>query len=173
LNKADTAQPAIPIRDDGLQLAEHRDFQERFWTVERWAWVGFGLILLAAVAGLFGGGGVLAHTTITTEAGKVDYPRVARWESADEVTVTFGSSDEEHRLTLSPQFAQYFQIADIQPLPERSLTGPVGEVMVFQSENGPPSKVVLHLRPQRPGLAGYEVSLDGDDPVGVTTVVLP
>jgi len=173
LNKDDTAQPPIPIRDDGLQLEEHRDFQERFWTFERWAWVGFGLILLAALAGLGGGGGVLAHTTITSEAGKVDYPRVARWESADEVTVTFGSPREEHRLTLSPQFSQYFQIEDIQPLPERSLTSPAGEAMVFRSENGPPSKVVLHLRPQRPGLASYEVSLDGGDPVGVTTVVLP
>jgi hypothetical protein len=173
LNKADTAQPPIPIRDDGLQLEEHREFQERFWTVERWAWVGFGLILIFALSGLAGGGGFLAHATITMEAGEVDYPRITRWESADEVTVTFGSPGDEHRLTLSPQFSQYFQIEDIQPLPARSATSPAGEVMVFQSENGPQSKVVLHLRPQRPGLAGYEVSLDGGDPVGVTTVVLP
>jgi hypothetical protein len=172
LNKA--AQPPIPIRDDGLQLEEHRRFQERFWTAERWAWAIFGLILIVGLAGLAGGGGFLAHTTITTEAGKVDYPRVARWESSDEVTVTFSSAAEEHRLTLSPQFSRYFQIEDIQPLPDRSLVSPAGEVMVLRSAGGgPPSKVVLHLRAQRPGLARYDVSLDGGDPVGLATVVLP
>jgi hypothetical protein len=173
LNKADTAQPPIPIRDDGLQLEEHRGFQERFWTVERWAWLFFGLILLAALAGLAGGGGFLSHSTIVTDAGEVDYPRVSRWESADEVTVTFGLPAGEHRLTLSPQFSQFFQIEDIQPMPDQSLTSPTGEVMVFRSENGPPSKVVLHLRAQRPGLARYDISLNGGDPVGVTTLVLP
>lgn len=173
MNKADTPQPPIPIRDDGLQLEEHRRFQERFWTLERWAWAVFGLILIAGLAGLAGGGGFLAHTTIAMAGGEVDYPRVARWESADEVTVTFGSAGEEHRLTLSPQFSQYFRIEDIQPPPDRSLVSPAGEVMVFRSESGPPSKVVLHLRAQRPGIARYDVSLDGGDPVGVTTVVLP
>lgn len=173
MNKANTAQPSIPIRDDGLQLEEHREFQERFWTIERWAWMAFGLILLLGLAGLAGGGGLLAHTNIVTDAGEVDYPRVARWESADEMTITFGLPAGEHRLALSPRFSQFFQIEDIQPMPERSFTSPAGEVMEFQAENGPPSKVVLHLRAQRPGLARYDISLDGGSPVGVTTVVLP
>jgi hypothetical protein len=173
LNKAETSQPPIAIRDDGLQLDEQRGFQERFWTVERWAWMIFGLILLLALAGLSGGGGFLAHSVAELEAGEVEYPRVARWESSDEVTVTFGQQSEEHRLTLSPQFSQFFQLEDIQPLPDRSLATPAGEVMVFQSGDGAPAKVVLHLRSQRPGIARYDISLDGGRPVGVTTVVLP
>jgi hypothetical protein len=173
LNKAETSQSPIPIRDDGLQLEEQRGFQERFWTVERWAWMIFGLILLLALAGLGGGGGFLAHTKAEMEAGEVEYPRIARWESSDEVTVTFGQPGEEHRLTLSPQFSQFFQIEDIQPLPDRSLATPAGEVMVFQSDNRAPAKVVLHMRSQRPGIARYDISLDGGSPVSVTTVVLP
>jgi hypothetical protein len=172
LNKA-ASQHSVPIRDDGLQLEEHRGFQERFWTIERWAWAVFGLILLGALAGLAGGGGFFAHATIASEAGEVDYPRVARWESPDEITVRFGSSGAEHRLILSPRFSEYFQIEDIQPMPDRSLVSPAGEVMVFPSEHGPPAKVVLHLRAQRPGLARYDVSLDGGNPVGVATLVLP
>lgn len=173
MNKADTDQPSIPIRDDGLQLEEHRGFQERFWIAERWAWMIFGLVLLLSLTGVAGGRGFLAHTTASLEAGEVDYPRVARWESSDEIIVIFGQPSGEHRLTLSPQFSQFFQIEVIQPLPNRSLATPAGEVMVFQSDNGAPAKVVLHLRSRRPGIARYEVSLDGGGPVGVTTVVLP
>jgi hypothetical protein len=171
LNEIEIAQP--PIRDDGLQIEEDRKFQERFWTIERWSWLGFGLILLLALTGLMGGGGLLSHSTVDLAAGQVDYPRVARWESADEITVAFASSSPEHRLTISPQFSKYFQIEDIQPLPDRSLTSSAGETMVFKSEEGPPSQVVLHLRAQRPGLARYDVSLDGGSPVSATTVVLP
>jgi hypothetical protein len=170
LNKVEIAQP--PVRDDGLQIEEDRGFQERFWTIERWAWAVFGLIILLALTGLAGGGGFLAHSTMQMEAGQVDYPRVARWEAADEITVVFASDNPEHRLTISPQFSKYFQIEDIQPLPDSTLISPAGETMMFKAEGGP-TQVVLHLRAQRPGLASYDLSLDGGSPVGATTVVLP
>ena len=171
MNKTDIARP--PVRDDGLQLEEDRGFQERFWTIERWAWSAFGLILLLALAGLAGGGGFFAHATMNLEAGQIEYPRVARWESADEITAVFASDSSEHRLTLSPQFSKYFQIEDIQPLPDSTLVSPAGEVMVFRAEGGSPTQVVLHFRAQRPGLARYDLSLDGGSPAGATTVVLP
>lgn len=52
-------QEVPPIRPDGLQLDEHRQFQERFWTIERAAWIVFGMIVIAALAGAFGAGGRL------------------------------------------------------------------------------------------------------------------
>jgi hypothetical protein len=171
LDKVEIAQP--PVRDDGLQIEEDRGFQERFWTIERWAWAVFGLIILLALAGLAGGGGFLAHTTVHLEAGRIEYPRVSRWEAADEITAFFASDSPEHRLTISPQFSKYFQIEDIQPLPDSTLVSPAGEVMVFRAEGGPPNQVVLHLRAQRPGLARYDLSLDGGAPAAATTVVLP
>ena len=44
------------VRSDGLQLDEHRRFQERFWSIERLAWCAFALIVIIALLGGFGSG---------------------------------------------------------------------------------------------------------------------
>lgn len=37
-----------PLRSDGLQLDEHRGFQERFWKIERVGWLVFAILVNAA-----------------------------------------------------------------------------------------------------------------------------
>jgi hypothetical protein len=162
-----------PIRKDGLQLEEQRGFQERFWTAERWAWIGFGLVLLVALAGLTGGGGPLAHATTTVSpAGEYEYPRVTRWEGSDDITVTFAAGGDEHRLSLSHAFSEHFQIEDVQPDPESMIASGDAEIMVFKAEEQSPAKVTIHIRALKPGLASYRVGLDAAS-TAVTTVVLP
>jgi hypothetical protein len=168
--KPDIGQP--PIRKDGLQLDEHRSFQERFWTAERWAWITFGLLLLVALAGLTGGGGLLAHATSVSQAGEFEYPRISRWEATDAITVTFAAGGAEHRLSLSHPFAEHFQIEDIQPSPEQTIAAGDAEIMVFATQDQAPAKVTIHIRPLKPGIASYQVGLDAVS-TAVTTVVLP
>lgn len=170
MSKADTSDPSI--REDGLQLEEHRSFHERFWTIERWAWIVFGLVLLAALAGLTGSGGPLAHSTARSAAGEVEYPMIARWEATDELVVTFAPGGSEHRMALSPDFSRYFQVEDIQPQPERSIAGSEGEVLVFETDEQAPAQVTMHVRALRPGIASYDLSIDGT-PSGLTTIILP
>lgn len=63
-----------PVRDDGLQLEEHRKFQESFWRVERIAWIGFGCILLLAILGMTGSSGYFARQALAFEGGLVEIP---------------------------------------------------------------------------------------------------
>lgn len=171
MNSHKIVQPSI--REDGLQLEEHREFQERLWTVQRAAWLLFGVLLLIALAGLTGGGGMLSHSTVQLQAGTIDYPRLSRWEATDELTATFATAGDEHRLSLSKPFSTFYQIEDIQPEPEQSLTTPNGQLLVFKATDGGRGEVMLHLRALRPGFAEYEVGMDGGKTTEITTFILP
>src|SRR3546814_10863353 len=90
-------QPSI--RPDGLQVEDHRGYQEKLWTVERAAWIVFIVITLAAALGATGAGGPLSRQVAVTEHGRIDYPRIARWQASDELTIEFAARSgrsEEH-----------------------------------------------------------------------------
>ena len=161
------------IREDGLQLEEHRRFQERFWTVERWVWVGFGAIIILALLGLTGSGGPLARTSASLEGASIDYPRFTRWEAPDEILVEFEPGGAERRLTLSSDFAETFQLESVQPQPDRSETSADGEIMIFRVEPQSAAQVTLHVRAQNPGMADFRAAIDEGAPVSVSTFIFP
>lgn len=164
---------APAIRDDGLQLEEHRAFQERFWSLQRVAWVLFGLLLLAALLGLTGSGGPLSRAQVALEGGTIDYPRIARWEAADEVIVRFAPGAEQHRLTLSSGFADALQIEGIQPEPESSAAGADGAVLTFATAAGEAAEVTIHVTPLQPGYSTFAVQIDDGAPETLGVLALP
>lgn len=161
-----------PIRDDGLQLEEHRDFQKILWMIERVAWIAFVLILLGALAGLTGSGGYLSRNTTTLATGVVEVPRVARREASDEISITFGAGREDHHLLFGRRFDDYFEIESIQPEPEQTMGSPAGTRMQFAAERSASMHVVVHVRPLRPGLPQYSIYLD-DARAEVAALILP
>ena len=163
---------APPIREDGLQVDERRQFQRRFWTMERWAWGGFAVIIAAALVGLTGSGGLFDRTTITLPSADLDVPRVARWQTSDEMSVTFTTGGQAHRLVLNRNFLDDFTIEQVQPQPRRSYLATDSQVMEFAAEGGPPHAAVLHIRAVRPGLARYRVEADGEQAEWLA-IVLP
>lgn len=169
---AKTQLQGPPIRKDGLQIDERRHFQEIFWTVERFAWIIFALILLLALLGLTGSGGYFAKTTQTLDAGTAEYARFSRWEASDEMRFTFNAGAGTHRLTIEPAFYEYLQVEGVQPAPERAFFNEDGLVMEFAAEQGAPLSAVLYYRPLRPGYLSYRVVLDGSA-ADLATVVLP
>jgi hypothetical protein len=169
---AESEPQAPPIRKDGLQLDEKRGFQEGFWTAERWAWLVFALIILVSLAGFAGAGGYFSRATASPGAAEIDYPRISRWESADEFTITLRDERETHRIELRHPFSEYFQIEDVQPQAERLFLGGDTEIMEFAAEPGRPARVTIHVRAVRPGFARYGLSVDGAS-TDTTTLVLP
>lgn len=166
-------EPQAPtIRKDGLQLDEKRRFQEWFWTTERWAWVLFALLTLLALAGLTGGGGYLSRTTASLGPAQADYPRITRWEATDEIIITLDGHRPEHQVELGQPFSSYFQIEDVQPMPEHSIAAQDAEVMQFRGGEGSPARIILHLRALHPGVARFDLSVNGS-PTEATTLILP
>lgn len=168
---ARTEAPAI--RDDGLQLDEHRDFQERFWVAERVAWVAFAAIILAALIGLTGAGGPLSRAKAASDGSEISYPRITRWEASDSLTVNFAPGGSERSLTLSPAFAESFQLEDVQPQPDRAEARPEGERLIFSLPAGKPATVTLHVRAHKPGPARYQARIDGTSVRTLSTFILP
>jgi hypothetical protein len=79
----------------------------------------------------------------------------------------------ERRITLGPQFAETFQIDDVQPQPAAVEAGPPGQILRFRISDGGPAEIVVHITPLRTGLARYRTSVDGAAPDDLTTFVLP
>lgn len=169
---AKTPLQAPPIRKDGLQIDEKRKFQQTFWTVERVAWAVFVLILFLTVLGLTGSGGFFATASRTIDTGRLEYPRVSRWEASSEFRVAFSGGAETHRLAIEPIFFEYLEVEGIQPQPERSFTSADGVVMEFAAEQGAPVNVILYYRPLRPGYFNYNLRMD-DAATSLSMVVLP
>lgn len=148
-----------PIREDGLQIEEARDFQERFWTIERVAWAGFGLVLIAAIAGFTGSGGIFARQTAAAGGVVLDYPLVARRQAAETFELSL-SNTQAPTLVLSREFSKAFQLETVQPRPDSERAVPEGLELTFEGRSG--GTVFLHARPQSPGLASFEISTGGE-----------
>jgi hypothetical protein len=161
------------IRDDGLQLDEDRQLQERIWTAERVAHVVFGLIVLAGLLGLAGSGGPLARATQAGEAGSVEYLRIARFDTAANVTIRFAAPRADHRVRIAGPFPDRAEIESVQPQPVREVAGPDGITFEFAAEAGEPASVTLRLRPTTPGVARLTIAIDDAAPFAGTMVVLP
>ena len=154
-------------------IPEDRAFQERFWTAERLAWVLFALLIVGAIAGLFGSGGPLASGSVTVGRSLVEYPAIARWEAGDEFSVRLVGDAGERRLVLSPTFAELFRIDDMQPQPDRVEAGELGHVYVFTAPSDAPVGVHLAVTPRNPGFGTYEIGVGDTTPVRLSTFVWP
>jgi hypothetical protein len=155
------------------EISEDRAFQERFWTAERVAWVVFALLIIGAVAGVFGSGGPVASGTVTVGESRIEYPAVARWEAGDEFSIRLVGEAGERRLLLSSTFGEAFRIDDVQPQPARVEAVDVGHAYVFPAMSDAPVEIHLDVTPRRPGYATYAIGDGTAPPARLSTFVWP
>lgn len=154
-------------------LEDHSGLQLRFWKFQRLTWIGFAAVLLAAVLGLTGSGGLWARAESDLATGLIEYSRVGRWSTGDELRVVFLPGPRADRtLRVSPAFASHYQLEDVQPPPARSVATGQGSRLHFEVEPGQRAEVTVHIRSLKPGLATYDVAID-DARTGVRTLILP
>jgi hypothetical protein len=156
-----------------LELNDDPDFQERWWTAQRWGWAGFGVIVVIGLLGLTGAGGWLSSATVRGQAGAIDYPLITRWQSDDDMAASFAPADAAVReLRLARTFLEQFQITDIEPAPAQSIADADGMRLRFDVQPGNAAEIVVHLRAEHPGYASYVFYLDGEA-LPASTFVLP
>jgi hypothetical protein len=76
-------------------------------------------------------------------------------------------------LTLSPAFADNFQIADIEPRPLRSSAGPRGLELVFQTPTAGELSVVVWSHPRSFGRFDLTAAADPQGRVAFSVLVYP
>ena len=164
--------PSPSLRADGLQLDEHRDRQERYWRMQRVAWAGFGVIMLLAVLGLTGSGGVFQTRSIGFGTATVELPRVTRWEGSDELSVTFHDAADRHEIRIAQPFFDRFSIERIQPEPLDNVLLPGAQSLVFPAAGDPPHQVKIDLRAGHFGWTAFDMTIGGQTR-RLSLIVLP
>lgn len=156
-------------------IGEDRQFQERFWGVQRGVWIIFALIMIVSMLGLAGSGGPLGHVETRSGAASIRYPRTMHWRSSDELEVQHGSqSDGVVSLTLSPDFLKSFDIGQITPEPGQAGTSAGGTRFLIQAQPNRQGDVRIRLKPTKPfALVRGRVGV-GDGPMApVNLLILP
>lgn len=146
-----------------LEPSRDLAFQRKVWRVERAAWVGLALVLLAALAGLFGEG-PLSDAVAEAPGGRLrlEYDRFARRGAETELRLRIAASDREPRLTLDHGYLDAVEVRAIEPEPAGAATGREGREYRFELLGDGPGVVILRVRPRRAGtIAGRFGLVDG------------
>ncbi|GAA3095212.1 hypothetical protein GCM10010520_46220 [Rhizobium viscosum] len=153
-------------------IEDHTDFQQRFWRAQRWAWIGFAAILIAALFGALGRSGPLSRQELKLAGGSLALPIITRWNAPDELRVFFPPSSSDRRLVLDPDFLTIFSIEGIDP-PQKAIGYESGRISyVFPVDAAATSQVILRLHTQKPGLHSFRIGID-QDVIERSVLVLP
>lgn len=162
----------IPVRLDGLQLDESRSWQNAIWTAQRVIWMGCACVILAALAGTTGRGGVLSEATVSAAGATATLPRITRRGAAAQASVTFLRDAHDHRLFLPDAFIARFQVDSITPRPVAELAMQGGTLMIFAADGRGPHRATLHLRATVSAI-GRVALLADDAALSSSLVILP
>jgi hypothetical protein len=157
-----------PVRED-------MRFQRRAWRLERVIWGCLGLILLAALTGLFGEG-PLSEVNAASPDGAltVSYDRFQRESRIARFVVRLARSDAvEPGFRLSPGFHENYQVSSLEPKPVRSSAGPDGLDYAFAPPRTGDLTVVIWAHPRRFGPLRLQAQADGGPPVTLPVFIYP
>jgi hypothetical protein len=112
-------------------------FQRRFWQVQRVGWLGMLAMVVAALAGAFGGGGLLAEGTLRQAGVEITWPRIQRLGRAAEIR----ADGAPGALRLDPAAATGWRLRDASP-PDPG----AGPRALRIEPTGPPGPRRLHVR---------------------------
>jgi hypothetical protein len=129
-------------------VLENMRLQNAFWAWERTTWVVLAIIVLIALTGLLAHG-PLSERTAADAGLSLTYQRFQRVTALARLTARISvPSGDEASLTLSPAFADNFQISDIEPRPLRSTAGPGGLEFVFHAPAAGELSLVIWAHPR-------------------------
>ncbi len=153
-------------------------FQEQQWRAERIGWVAMTAIIIAALAGVFGGGGPLARTSATSADGRSDvqYARFARYAAptALDIHVAVSDSRREIRLRVSDEYLSAMKVTAITPPPTSAALADRQYVFVFDRAPASSAATIrLELEPTVFGVCSGWVAVDDGAPVLLTHFIFP
>ncbi|OHV84847.1 hypothetical protein [Rhizobium sp. LCM 4573] len=152
-------------------VKDERAFQEKTWTTERVAWIGFALLVIAALLGLAGGGGWAAQREGRYGAAQMKMPAITRSDAPTELTAVFDGAGERS-LVLSAGFLDAFQIEAIQPAPEAVRIEGENRIFRFPPGEGAPLRVRVFLKTHSAGIFRFNAGTPGQT-AQFTLIVLP
>jgi hypothetical protein len=139
-------------------IQEDMAFQRTSWIVERAGWIVLTLLLVAALAGLFGHGW-LSKQKIGDGTLRVEFDRFQRITKVTPYIISVKSGGEP-KLTLGRKFQTAYEVIDIEPHPIRSSAGENGLELQFASA-ADSLRAVIWARPRSFGRMRFSVAGEG------------
>jgi hypothetical protein len=154
-----------PIQRVGdLEIDTDMNFQRRSWTVQRFGWVVFTLIILGALFGLFGPGPV-SNTTIGDARLRVEYERFGRLQDSMALVIYIGPGIAQSgaiRLWVDRQYLHGIEVRHVIPDPQLVESDGDRLIYVFHVvKPDQPTSITFHVDPEKVGLHTGQIGLDG------------
>jgi hypothetical protein len=169
----DHARRPSPPALEGIARTTSR-FQKREWAWQRAGWVALGLLILAGLTGVLGGG-PLAEAYLHSDSNELEYQRFVR-RHADatwQFTLRRGTPSGNVEIALDGTFASRFKIVGIQPEPDGvSLNGDRWTYR-FVVADVDESMIVFHIQPQHIGRHEGTISVNGGAPFRLWQLAYP
>jgi hypothetical protein len=168
---ARSSSRAAPIEED-------LPFQRKQWRVERIGWAVMILLILAALAGAFGGGGPLSSATSATPDSRVrvKHERFARVLApmSVEITVAQPAGARSLQIRISESYMGAMSVRSIIPEPNSTALADQMVVLAFDPSSAAGDiKVRLGLEPQTIGSVKGTVVVDGGAPLRFGHFIFP
>ena len=152
-----------------IDTSEDLAHERREWVVQRVAWAAMALFVATAASGLLGAG-PLARAEARGAGFDVAYPRFARQEATDELTVRLAPGIPAE-VWLARELLGSHEIEEVTPRPD-SVT-PRADRLVHRWASAGPAEVVFRLRPVRPGRHPIRLGVAGGGEVELHQLVYP
>lgn len=166
-----------PLPDIDIDIDTHPDLREKMWLASRIGWLVMLAIVVAAVFGLTGSGGSMAHQRIAAGRATIDLPRFSRWAASDELSVEFDPAQSGAITVRIPEpFLRSFTIEGVTPQPASVRATPNGHEFVFELAAEPGEKTarfaIRASSPSPPAKMGH-FAIGETQSRSATVVILP
>lgn len=172
----ENVEDSVPKVDNEVAVGEDLEFQRKWWRFEHAVWIFFTVIIVLAIAGVFGRGPLAkAHAEAPDGSVRVGYDRIQRTGTPSDLTVRFSDSAIQNgHISLFVQESLLGKLGAqrIAPQPLSSAVGQGGVNYTFEA-TAPPAKIVFALQPSGPTVTRFSINVAGHPPVERTVVVLP
>jgi hypothetical protein len=160
-----------------IDLEPNDRFQTTEWRAQRFGWIVWALVVLAALAGLLGSGW-LSNRNVTAADGSlaVKYDRFLHYHHPSQIELSLLSppTDGEWHVTVDRSLLNRLQILHIEPEPARRVLSEDAVSYIFLADRSAAGgNVVLHVEYQRYGGAQGGVAVAGRSPILVNQFVYP
>lgn len=148
------------------------------WRVERVAWTCIGLLLLATLLGVFGGGPLSHARSGSARAVELDYERLMRAAAPAEYRLRIQpglAADGRVAVRIDQSLVDMMQLDSVVPEPEAVTAGAGYTEFAFRmaADRRAPAQVTFHFQPATFGRFDGELAVAGAPPLAVSHFVYP
>ena len=140
-----------------LQLNENLQQHRKGWIIQKIGWGILYLVLIFALAGLFGSG-PLSYKTQSQGKVSVEYERYLRYEGETEITFKINDVKDSVSLEIPPQYMEYIDIKSITPYPYGNRT--VNGLTIWYFHASGQATIHCNIMAKKPGSIAASIKVN-------------